>query len=45
VDPRDNTQLVLPLPVLAPGRYEVMWHVVSVDTHRTEDTYDFEVKP
>src|SRR5207244_9750333 len=45
VDPRDNTQLVLPLPPLAPGRYRVSWHVVSVDTHRTEGQYGFEIRP
>jgi copper resistance protein C len=45
VDPRDNAQLVLPLPHLAPGRYRVRWHVVSVDTHPTEGDYVFEVRP
>src|SRR5215213_6201386 len=28
VDPRDNTQLVLALPPLPPGRYRVRWRVV-----------------
>jgi hypothetical protein len=37
--------LVLPLPPLAPGRYRVRWHVVSVDTHRTEGEFGFEVTP
>jgi methionine-rich copper-binding protein CopC len=45
VDPRDNTQLVLPLPPLAPGRYRVKWRVVSVDTHPTEGDYTFEIRP
>ena len=45
VDPGNNTQLVLPLPPLAAGRYRVSWHVVSVDTHRTEGQYGFEIKP
>ena len=45
VDPGNNTQLVLPLPPLAPGRYKVSWHVVSVDTHRTEGQYGFEIRP
>ncbi len=31
-----------PLPA---GVYHVAWHVVSVDTYRTEGTYDFTVKP
>src|SRR3954462_10621442 len=45
VDPRDNTQLVLPLPPLVPGRYRVKWRVISVDTHPTEGDYPFEIKP
>jgi len=45
VDPANQRQLVLPLPPLAPGRYRVRWHVVSVDTHRTEGQYSFTVKP
>ena len=45
VDPGNPTQLVLPLPALPPGRYKVSWHVVSVDTHRTEGQYGFEVRP
>jgi methionine-rich copper-binding protein CopC len=45
VDPRDNTQLVLALPPLPPGRYRVRWRVVSVDTHPTEGDYTFEIRP
>jgi len=30
---------------LAPGRYRVRWHAVSVDSHRTEGAYDITVKP
>ena len=45
VDPGNDTQLVLVLPPLAPGRYRVRWHVVSVDTHRTEGEYSFAVAP
>ena len=44
-DPDDDKQLVLALPPLAPGRYRVSWHVVSVDTHRTEGDYTFTVGP
>lgn len=44
-DPADDKQLVLAVPPLAPGRYRVRWHVVSVDTHRTEGEYGFEVAP
>jgi copper resistance protein C len=43
IDPRNPAALVLRLPPLAPGRYRVTWHVVSVDTHRSEGSYEFSV--
>jgi copper resistance protein C len=43
--PEDDKQLVLAVPPLAPGRYRVSWHVVSVDTHRTEGDYTFTIGP
>jgi len=36
-----GTEMDLPLKPLAPGRYRVSWHAVSVDTHRTEGKYGF----
>jgi methionine-rich copper-binding protein CopC len=45
VDPQDPMELVLKLPPLAPGHYKVSWHVVSVDTHRTEGTFTFDIQP
>ena len=45
VDAQNDKQLVLALPPLAPGRYRVRWHVVSVDTHRTEGEFSFTVEP
>jgi methionine-rich copper-binding protein CopC len=44
-EPGDDKQLVLVLPPLAPGRYKVSWHVVSLDAHRTEGAYSFAVAP
>ena len=44
-DPGNDKQLVLLVPPLTPGRYRVHWHVVSVDTHRTEGEYSFTVEP
>jgi methionine-rich copper-binding protein CopC len=45
-DPADGKIVVVTLPAkLAPGDYKVHWHVVSVDTHHTEGTYSFTVKP
>jgi methionine-rich copper-binding protein CopC len=31
------------LKALAPGSYKVRWHVLSVDTHRTEGSFSFRV--
>ncbi len=33
------------LKPLVPGAYRVTWHAVSVDTHRTQGSYTFVVKP
>ena len=38
-------ELQIGLPPLPPGTYTVNWHVVSVDTHPTEGTFTFEIKP
>jgi len=41
----DNKKVLLTdLPMLSPGTYRVTWHVVSVDTHRTEGDFTFTVK-
>ena len=38
-------ELQIGLKLLPPGTYLVSWHVVSVDTHPTEGTFTFEIKP
>ncbi len=43
--PGDDKQLILAIPPLAAGRYRISWHVVSVDSHRTEGEYTFTVAP
>ena len=44
--PRVNGRVVLvPLRPLAPGQYTVRWRVLSVDTHTTEGSFGFEVRP
>jgi len=43
-DPRNKAVMVLNLPPLAPGHYKVSWHVLSVDTHRTEGSFAFDVR-
>jgi methionine-rich copper-binding protein CopC len=46
VDPADKSTLIIPVKsTLAPGSYKVTWHVVSVDTHKTQGSFTFTVKP
>lgn len=45
VDPSARTVLRLPLPPLAPGRYRVVWRVLSVDSHVTNGDFTFDVAP
>jgi copper resistance protein C len=45
VDPSDATELHVSLKPLKAGTYRVHWHVVSVDTHRTEGNFNFTVAP
>ncbi|MBZ6570526.1 CopC domain-containing protein YobA [Klebsiella sp. JL973] len=43
----DNNKAQLTVPVeqaLTPGAYTVVWHVVSVDGHKTKGQYTFTVK-
>lgn len=44
-DPPDARLLQVSLPRLAPGTYRVRWRVLSVDTHVTEGSFSFEVRP
>ena len=42
----DNRKVLMAdLPQLPAGAYRVTWHVVSVDTHRTEGDFGFTVRP
>jgi hypothetical protein len=45
VDGDDPKQMVIRVHGLAPGKYTVTWKILSVDTHRTEGSFSFEVKP
>ena len=46
VDSADNRVLVATvLQALKPGIYTVRWHAVSVDTHRTQGSFNFTVAP
>ena len=40
-----GTRMSIALPALKPGIYKVTWHALSVDTHRTEGSFSFIIKP
>lgn len=40
-----GTRLAVGLKILRPGDYKVVWHVVSVDTHKTQGSYRFTIAP
>ena len=42
--PRIKSLLQVSLPQLPAGTYTVIWHVVSVDTHRTQGHFEFTIK-
>lgn len=44
LDALDKTLVVVTLPKLPDGTYTVIWHVVSVDTHRTQGSFKFTIK-
>ena len=45
VDKSDRKHLSVSLSSMPPGRYRVVWRVVSVDTHATEGDFTFDVLP
>jgi len=45
VDPSDPRLLEVALKTLGPGKYKVVWKVISVDTHRTEGDFAFTIAP
>ncbi len=45
VDSVDGTLLRVSLPRLAPGRYRVVWRVLSVDNHVVKGDFTFDVAP
>ncbi len=42
---RAATELALPLPTLAPGRYVVSWRALSADGHITAGDIQFTIRP
>ncbi|HEY1788467.1 MAG TPA: copper resistance CopC family protein [Verrucomicrobiae bacterium] len=43
-DGKDKSLLIVSLPSLPDGTYTVIWHVVSVDTHRPQGRFKFTIK-
>ena len=44
-DPANPAQIIVPIEKpLTPGAYQVHWHVVSVDGHKSQGDYHFNVK-
>ena len=41
----DGTKLAVGVGRLPAGTYQVTWHVLSVDTHRTQGKFKFTVAP
>ena len=46
LSPETPKRMMVPLDgAIAPGRYDVEWHVLSKDGHRTQGTYSFSIGP
>jgi hypothetical protein len=45
IDSHNPRELHVMVKPLMPGVYQVQWHVISVDTHRTEGNFSFTVAP
>jgi copper resistance protein C len=43
VDPANRQLLIVSLPVIKTGKYRVVWRVVSVDSHVTNGSFEFEI--
>jgi len=44
-DRSNRSVLQVSLPRLGPGTYKVVWRLVSVDTHRTNGNFTFQIVP
>jgi len=42
-DPNNPLLLIVSIPPLSQGKYEVHWSVISIDTHHTEGTFKFSI--
>jgi len=44
LDAKDKSLFLVSLPQLPAATYTVIWHAVSVDTHKTQGRFEFTVK-
>jgi methionine-rich copper-binding protein CopC len=44
LDDKDKSLFLVSLPPLPAGTYMIIWHAVSVDTHKTQGRFAFTVK-
>jgi methionine-rich copper-binding protein CopC len=44
-DAQKRIDLVVSLPALQPGKYQVRWQVTSADSHRIQGRFGFEISP
>jgi copper resistance protein C len=44
LDDKDKSLFIVSVPLLPDGTYTIIWHAVSVDTHRTQGHFEFTVK-
>jgi methionine-rich copper-binding protein CopC len=44
LDEKDKSLFLVSLPQLPTGTYTVIWHAVSVDTHKTQGRFEFTIK-
>ena len=44
LDDKDKSLFLVSLPQLPTGTYTVIWHAVSVDTHKTQGRFEFTIK-
>ena len=44
LDDKNPSLFIVSLPPLPSGTYTVIWHAVSVDTHKTQGHFEFTIK-
>jgi methionine-rich copper-binding protein CopC len=44
LDDKNMSLFIVSLPPLPSGTYTVIWHAVSVDTHKTQGHFEFTIK-